>query len=101
VPGVGRYSRVLQALVLAAIVAGACSLAPASAGAAQRFRPRIKGAWGIVPAKGQGEVEIATGQNYPEVYHGGSVMRDVTIHAVFWAPSGFQFEGSPSPGVLG
>jgi hypothetical protein len=98
---VGRHSRVLQTLVLAAIVAGACSLAPASAVAAKRYRPRIGGAWGIVPARGQGEVEIATGENYPVVYHGGSVMRNVTIHAVFWAPSGFQFDGPPAAGVPG
>jgi hypothetical protein len=101
VPGVGRYSRVLRTFVVAAVAAGACSIVPASAGAAQHYRPRIKGAWGIAPVKGQGEVEIATGENYPVVYHGGSVMSDVTIHAVFWAPSGFQFEGSPSAGVLG
>jgi len=29
------------------------------------------------------------------------VMRDVTIHTIFWAPGGYSFEGPPSPGVLG
>jgi hypothetical protein len=48
-----------------------------------------------MPPAGRAEVEIATGQNYPVVYHGGSVMRNVTIHAVFWAPSGYQFESAP------
>jgi hypothetical protein len=29
------------------------------------------------------------------------VMRNVTIHTIFWAPSGYHFDGSPSPSVLG
>ena len=70
-----------------------------AAGATATFRPRIKGAFGIVPI--QGGPEIAAGSNIPVVYHGGSVMRDVTIHTIFWAPAGYRFEGSPSPGVLG
>jgi hypothetical protein len=37
----------------------------------------------------------------PVAYHGGSVMRNVTIHTVFWAPSGYHFDGSPASGVLG
>jgi hypothetical protein len=86
-------------LLLTVIAAAAFSVAPGLAGAQQRYRPRIGGAWGITPKYGR-EVEIAIAENYPVVYHGGSVMSDVTIHAVFWAPSGFQFEGSPSPGVL-
>ncbi|HEY5316358.1 MAG TPA: hypothetical protein VIJ20_00145, partial [Solirubrobacteraceae bacterium] len=73
-------------------------LAP-SAGAKTAFHPRIKGAMGIVPAIGG--PDIALGSNLPEVYHGGSVMRNVTIHTIFWAPSGFRFDGSPSPGALG
>jgi hypothetical protein len=83
-------------LALVAIATGAASLAPAAASAAKPFRPRIGGAWGLMPPAGRGEVEIATGENYPVVYHGGSVMRNVTIHAVFWAPSGYQFESAPS-----
>jgi hypothetical protein len=90
---------VTRLVLLTAIAAAAFSAAPGLAGAQQRYRPRIGGAWGITPKYGR-QVEIAIGENYPVVYHGGSVMSDVTIHAVFWAPSGFQFEGSPSPGVL-
>ncbi len=37
----------------------------------------------------------ASGTAIPVVYHGGSVMRGVTIHTVFWAPSGYGFTGSP------
>jgi hypothetical protein len=87
-------------VLLVAIAAGVLSVAPGLAGAQQRYRPRVGGAWGITPKVGR-EVEIAIGENYPVVYHGGSVMSDVTIHAIFWAPSGFQFEGSPSAGVPG
>jgi hypothetical protein len=96
---VGSKRRALQIFVLVAIVAGGAAFAPAAASAAKRFRPRIGGAWGLMPPAGGGEVEIASGQNYQVLYHGGSVMRDVTIHAVFWAPSGYQFEGSPASGA--
>jgi hypothetical protein len=96
VPRVGCNRRLRRTLALVTIAVGAISLAPAAASAAKPFRPRIGGAWGLMPPAGRGEVEIATGENYPVVYHGGSVMRNVTIHAVFWAPSGYQFESAPS-----
>ncbi len=54
---------------------------------------------GIIPR--HGAVDIASGESIPVVYHGGSVMRGVTIHTLFWAPHGYRFSGSPSPGVLG
>ena len=73
-------------------------LAPV-AGATATFRPRIKGALGIVPIAGG--PDIAVGTNVPVVYHGGSVMRNVTIHTIFWAPTGYAFEGSPATGILG
>jgi hypothetical protein len=63
------------------------------------FRPRIGAAMGIEPVAGS--QEIAAGPSTPVVYHGGSVMRNVTIHTIFWAPAGYHFDGSPSPGVLG
>jgi hypothetical protein len=53
---------------------------------------------GIVPPAGH--QEVATGTSVPVVYHGGSVMRGVTIHTIFWAPSGFHFDGPPSAKVL-
>jgi hypothetical protein len=54
---------------------------------------------GLMPARGQRDV--ATGTKVPVVFHGGPVMRGVTIHTVFWAPSGYRFSGSPTAGVLG
>ena len=54
---------------------------------------------GIVPPLGQ--QEIAAGSAVPVVYHGGQVMRNVTIHTVFWAPTGYRFTGSPGAGVPG
>jgi hypothetical protein len=66
--------------------------------AAQHFHPRVKGAFGLEPRLDL--PEIATGANLPVVYHGGSVMRNVTIHSIFWAPSGHQFDAAPSPSTL-
>jgi len=54
---------------------------------------------GIVPPLGH--PELASGPSIPVVYHGGTVMRGVTIHTIFWAPNGFHFTGSPGAGVLG
>jgi hypothetical protein len=85
----------LAALISCALTA---ALAPA-AGATSTFRPRIRGALGLVPAAGG--PDIAVGSSLPEAYHGGSVMRGVTIHTIFWVPSGYQFLGPPSPGVRG
>ena len=34
----------------------------------------------------------------PVAYHGGPVMRNVTIHTVFWAPAGYHFDGAPARG---
>ncbi|MGH2929910.1 MAG: hypothetical protein ACRDL8_17040, partial [Solirubrobacteraceae bacterium] len=66
---------------------------------APTFRPRIGSALGLLPAHGR--QEIAAASNIPVVYHGGSVMRDVTIHTVFWAPAGYRFDAAPVPGRLG
>jgi hypothetical protein len=89
----------LSALVaLGALAPTATARAP-TATAKVPFQPRIKGAMGIVPALGA--PEIAVGSNPPVVYHGGSVMRNVTIHTIFWAPSGYHFDGPPTSGVLG
>jgi hypothetical protein len=73
-------------------------LAPA-AGAATAFRPRIGGALGIMPAVGA--PDLAQGFNLPEAYHGGSVMRHVTVHTIFWAPAGYAFAGPPTAGAAG
>ena len=75
----------------AAMIALAASAAAADA--ATQFHPRIGAAMGIVPPYGR--QEIATSPSTPIVYHGGPVMRGVTVHTVFWAPPGYQFEGPP------
>jgi hypothetical protein len=77
----------------------ALAVLPQGAGARAGFRPRIAGAMGIVPAHGRGD--LAAGKSIPVVYHGGSVMRGVTVHTVFWAPAGYRFDGSPGPGIPG
>ena len=74
------------------------ALAPV-AGAKTKFRPRIGGAMGIAPVPGG--PDIAVGSSVPVVYHGGPVMRGVTVHTIFWAPAGFRFGGPPSAGALG
>jgi hypothetical protein len=84
---------------VASLIAVCALTSPASALARQQFRPRIGPAMGIVPPLGHRE--IASGPSVPVVYHGGTVMRGVTIHTIFWAPSGFRFSGSPGAGVPG
>ena len=64
-----------------------------------QLQPRVGTAMGMLPRLGA--TDLATGSNIPVVYHGGSVMRDVTVHTVFWAPAGYHFDGSPGAGVLG
>jgi hypothetical protein len=44
---------------------------------------------------------LADSPGVPVVYHGGSVMRDVRVHTIFWAPAGFQFSGAPDGRTLG
>jgi hypothetical protein len=83
----------------AARTAGGAGGAKRPAASAVRFRPRIKGALGMLPLPGG--PEITSGTNYPLAYHGGPVMRDVTIHTIFWAPAGYKFEGAPASGTLG
>jgi hypothetical protein len=86
-------------LSIALVVLAALWLLAPSANAAQTFKPRIKGALGIVPPAGH--QEIAVSSNMPVVYHGGLVMHHLTVHTVFWAPAGFRFDGSPGPPAPG
>jgi hypothetical protein len=90
----------LTALVFVCALA-VCTLAVAAPPAATRrtFKPRIAHAMGIEPKLGS--VEVAAGPVTQVVYHGGSVMRNVTLHTLFWAPPGYRFDGSPGTGVLG
>lgn len=102
-----RRHNVVRRLIAGAMLPTACALlllaaAPSASASATRptFRPRIGFAMGVLPRLGT-TPEIAAGQNEPVVYHGGDVMRNVTVHTIFWAPPGYRFGGSPSPGVLG
>jgi hypothetical protein len=85
--------------VLGAALLALCAMAPAAL-AAKSFRPRIGHALGLLPAHGQ-QVDPAVGAtSIPLVYHGGTVMHDVRVHTIFWAPAGYQFSGPPSAGTL-
>jgi hypothetical protein len=92
-----RSAVVMTLLLVSLALVGVAEPTPALARGT--FRPRIGFAMGIEPVAGS--QEIAAGPSTPVVYHGGSVMRNVTIHTIFWAPSGYGFDGSPGPGVLG
>jgi hypothetical protein len=83
--------------LLAAMLVVAVVAAPASA--APTFTPRVGSVLGIEPT--YTSPDIAIGTSIPAAYHGGSVMREVTVHTVFWAPSGYHFDGSPGAGTLG
>jgi hypothetical protein len=107
----GRPTPVLKlvtALALA-LVAGGLLFAGATGAAPMRghrsapervtFKPRIGHAMGLAPRLGF--PELVTGANEPVVYHGGVVMRNVTLHTIFWAPPGYHFDGPPSGTTLG
>jgi hypothetical protein len=87
--------------LLVGLVALAALMMPAvSAAASPTFRARIRHAMGVEPAYGTAPTP-ANPSGIPVAYHGGQVMRGVTIHTVFWAPAGYRFDGSPSSGTLG
>jgi hypothetical protein len=93
-----------QRFVVAIVCVAACvSAAPASA-QTTTFRPRVAGGLGLVPpVNSQGQMvttDVASGGVTPLTYHGGAVMGGgVTVHTIFWAPSGYSFQGSPGGGV--
>jgi hypothetical protein len=119
----GRPKRVLEViaaltpvLIAAAVLLAGATPAPAGARGAPShwaipvpkpspgserftFKPRIGHAMGLMPRLGI--PELVSGRNEPVVYHGGDVMRNVTLHTIFWAPPGHHFDGPPSPGTLG
>jgi hypothetical protein len=92
-------------MALAIALLGFCGLAvsrPAEASAASphaKFRPRLGFAMGLIPHAGA--FGIPSSPAAQVVYHGGQVMRGVTLHTVFWAPAGYRFDGSPGAGVSG
>ena len=74
--------------------------APAALGA-PTFRPRVLNALGLAPpvnSQGHSSLEPTEGGTFtPVLYHGGPTMTGgVTVHTIFWAPSGYAFEGAPT-----
>jgi hypothetical protein len=96
--GRGAAAALLTGLIIALALALPAA-APAAPAAHPGFHPRIHHAMGIVPAHGAAGPVNPNG--IPVAYHGGPVMRNVTIHTVFWAPAGYHFDGAPGPGTLG
>jgi hypothetical protein len=90
---------VLTVLVMLGLTAGGALAARRSVRPRPTFTPRIGFAMGLEPL--HGAQEIATSPSIPVLYHGGVVMRNVTIHTVFWAPAGYHYDGSPGAGALG
>ena len=89
----------LTALVVLALTPAASLAARRSVAPRPTFKPRIGFAMGLEPL--HGAQEIASSPSIPVLYHGGVVMRNVTIHTVFWAPAGYHYDGSPGAGALG
>src|ERR1700722_6619971 len=89
-----------RGLLLAIACLLCLALAPVAQGAST-FHPRVRGALGLMPpVGGKGKArpaDVATGSLTPTVYHAGSVMAGgVTVHTIFWAPSGYAFQPTPS-----
>jgi hypothetical protein len=89
----------LAATALVGLTMAVAGAVATPAAASSSFRPRIGGAMGLIPPLGR--QETAASPAVPVVYHGGAVMRDVTLHTVFWAPAGHSFTGSPGAGAPG
>ena len=91
-------------VLVAAIVVLAVGISTPQALGASGFRPRIGPAMGLVPPLNRQHTlragDVASGALTPVTYHGGPVMAGgVTVHTIFWAPSGYAFEGSPGAGI--
>ena len=90
-------SRAALLPLLVCVVAGGALASPAWG--ATTFRPRVGNALGLAPPVGyHGTVPSELGAVNPVTYHGGPTMNQaggVTVHTIFWAPSGFAFQGSP------
>ena len=93
-----------RGLVLAIACVLGLALAQPALGATS-FHPRIRNGLGLIPPFTSSGMprphDVASGPLTPAVYHGGAVMAGgVTVHTVFWAPSGYAFEPAP-PGAPG
>ena len=98
-PGRGVHGgRVTAGVAMLAMAVVMTQAVPAAARTS--FRPRIGNAMGIEPLHGA-DNDTSSTPGIPAAYHGGQVMRDITVHTVFWAPAGYRFDGSPGPGVAG
>jgi hypothetical protein len=95
----------MAVVALVALVALAMLAAASPALARAKYHHTIAHAMGLVPAHGKSGrfFDPAVSSQVPVVYHSGPVMGPgpVTVHTIFWAPAGYHFTGSPSPGVLG
>jgi hypothetical protein len=79
-----------RAIGLGATAFAALALWSGSAAASTTFQPRVGGALGLFPS--YGHANIATGAPTAVDYNGGAVMAArVTVHTIFWAPSGYSF----------
>jgi hypothetical protein len=96
---IGSSARRQLTVTVAALALVALAVLAPPAQAARKFKPRVGAAMGLIPIRGK--QEIAASPGIPVVYHGGTVMRNVRVHTIFWAPSGFHFTGSPGPGIPG
>jgi hypothetical protein len=75
---------------LGAATFAALALWSGNALASTTFQPRVGGALGLFPS--YANTDIATGAQTAVDYHGGAVMAaSVTVHTIFWAPSGYSF----------
>ena len=79
-----------RAMVLAAAAFATLSLWSGSAPAGTTFHPRVGAALGLFPS--YANTDIASGAQTAVEYNGGAVMAaHVTVHTIFWAPSGYSF----------
>ena len=79
-----------RAIGLGAAAFAALALWSGNAPASTTFQPRVGGALGLVPS--YANTDIATGAPTAVDYNGGAVMAaNVTVHTIFWAPSGYSF----------
>ena len=86
--------------VVVCIAAAAVVLVTTGATASSKhvFRPRVANALGLAPPA-HSRVLFSSAKDRL-TYHGGSVMdAGVTVHLIFWAPSGYAFSGSPGGGA--
>ena len=94
-------------VILPVLVCVAVGMFASTATAASTvFHPRVNNAFGLIPpVNSQGNfntVPSEAGVFNAVTYHGGSTMDvagGVNVHLIFWAPSGFAFQGSPGTGV--